>query len=298
MLDLTIIILTYNEELHIKRCIERIKPITNQIYVIDSYSTDATLDIVQSLGVHVLQHEWPGNQAEQFNWALNHIQINTEWILRLDADEYLTPQLVNELNVKLPNTESNIVAYSIPLGRAFMGRLLKHGIVNGIKIVRLFRKDKAYYEHRLMDERLLIDGDVEDLENRFIDDSLLSIKSFVDKHNGYSSREAAVLLDTEYGLSPALEKSSNLGRNAISKRVQKTRYARMPLFWRSFGYFFYRYIIRLGFLDGKEGLLWDFFQGFWYRMLVDAKVYEIKKACGDDKEKIRKYLKEVYHISI
>ena len=298
MLDISVIILTYNEEIHIRRCIQKVKPFVKDIYIVDCYSTDQTVSIAESLGVKVLQHQWPGNQAVQFNWALENIQINTEWILRLDADEYLTDELVQELQTKLSKTPKEIAAYSIPLGRAFLGRKLNHGIVNGIKIVRLFRTGKAYYEQRLMDERLVVDGEVSELEHQFVDDSRLSIKAFVDKHNGYSSREAALLLDAEYGLYSSSDDEQKLGENAASKRAQKAKYARMPLFWRSLGYFIYRYVIKFGFLDGKEGFLWDFFQGFWYRMLVDAKVFEIKKACGNDKEKIRKYLKEVYHIAM
>lgn len=298
MLDITVIILTYNEEIHIQRCIERIKGFVKRIIVIDCYSTDNTIDICNALNIEVIQHKWPGNQALQFNWALENIQINTEWILRLDADEYLTQDLKEELISKLPTTQAQVSAYTIPLGRAFMGKVLKHGIVNGIKIVRLFRKGKGHYEQRLMDERFIIDGNIAELKNKFIDDSLLSIKKFVEKHNNYSSREAALLLDAEFGLTDASNENPSLGDNATAKRMQKDKYARMPIFWRSLGYFCYRYFFKFGFLDGKEGFLWDFFQGFWYRMLVDAKIFEVKKNCGNDKDKIRKYLKNQYNISI
>ena len=297
-LDLSVIILTYNEELHIRRCLERVRPIAKRVVVVDCYSTDQTVAICKELGAEVIQHEWPGNQARQFNWALQHLDIQTEWVLRLDADEYLLPELVEELKNKIPNTPNAVAAYSIPLGRAFMGRILKHGIVNGIKIVRLFRMGKAHYEERLMDEHFAVDGEVAELSNQFIDDSLLSVKKFVEKHNGYSSREAALLLDAEFGLSDHKECNERLGEIAAKKRAQKAKYARMPLFWRSFAYFCYRYFFKMGFLDGKEGFLWDFLQGWWYRTLVDAKVYEVKKACGTDKEKIRAYLKKEYQIEI
>lgn len=171
--------------------------------------------------------------------------------------------------------------------------------MNGIKIIRIFRTGKARYEKRLMDEHLsVMDGDTMELKHQFVDDNRMSIGMFTDKHNGYASREAALLLDAEYHLTDTSNMPKDHGEEVEKKRAQKARYAKMPLFWRAFGYFVYRYIFKLGFLDGKEGFLWDFLQGWWYRTLVDAKVYEVKKACGNDKEKMRTYLKEVYNIEL
>ena len=302
MLDITVIILTYNEELHIRRCLENVCTFAKKVYVIDSPSTDHTVEICREFSnVEVVVHKYPGNQAEQFNWALDNVQIDTEWVLRLDADEYLTTELKIELEEKLPTLSSSVSAIVFPLGRAFMGRVLKHGIVNGVKMIRLFRYGKVRYEQRLMDEHLqVLDGDTVAFEHKFIDDNRNSLKHFIDKHNNYSSREAALLLDAEYGLLDFSSEtySAEYCTEIQEKRAQKQKYARMPLFWRSFGYFCYRYFIKLGFLDGKEGFLWDFLQGWWYRTLVDAQIYEIKKACGNDKDKIKIHLQEVYNIKL
>lgn len=300
MLDITTIILTYNEELHIRRCLENVCAFSKKVYVIDSPSTDKTVEICKEFpNVEVVVHKYPGNQAEQFNWALDNVQIDTEWILRLDADEYVTPELKHELEVKLPTLSSNVSAVVLPLGRAFMGRVLKYGIVNGVSMIRLFRNGKVRYEQRLMDEHLqVLDGNTVTFEHKFVDDNRNSLKYFIDKHNNYSSREAAVLLDAEFGLVDytADDNGAEYCEEIQAKRLQKKKYAKMPLFWRSFWYFCYRYVAKLGFLDGKEGFLWDFLQGWWYRTLVDAKIYEIKKACGNDKEKIKTHLREVYNI--
>ena len=283
-LNLTTVILTYNEELHIRRCLENVCPISQRVIVVDSPSTDRTVEICNEFpNVEVVVHKYPGNQAEQFNWALDNIPISTEWILRLDADEYLTPELIAEMESKLDVLDSDVNGIVLPLGRAFMGRKLKHGIVNGVKMIRLFRNGKARYEQRLMDEHLaILDGRTVTFENKFYDDNRFSIREFVTKHNNYSSREAFVLLDAEYGLLDNDNGNSNavLAQEVAAKRAQKAKYAKLPLFWRSFAYFLYRYIFKLGFLDGKEGFLWDFFQGWWYRTMVDAKVLECKKACG------------------
>lgn len=299
MLDITSIILTYNEEIHIRRCLENVNRFSRKVYVIDCFSTDKTKQIAEELGAEVISHKWPGNQAEQFNWALDNLNIETGWILRLDADEYLMPELIEELKEKLPNMDEGVSALSLSLARAFCGKVLHHGIVNGIKIIRIFRTGKARYEKRLMDEHLsVMDGDTMELKHQFVDDNRMSIGMFTDKHNGYASREAALLLDAEYHLTDTSNMPKDHGEEVEKKRAQKARYAKMPLFWRAFGYFVYRYIFKLGFLDGKEGFLWDFLQGWWYRTLVDAKVYEVKKACGNDKEKMRTYLKEVYNIEL
>ena len=299
MLDLSVIILTYNEEIHIRRCLENVKQFASKVYVVDCFSIDRTAQIAKELGAEVIEHEWPGNQAEQFNWALDNLPITTEWILRLDADEYLLPGLIEELLEKLPVIPESVSALSLSLSRAFCGKILHHGIVNNIRIIRIFRKGKARYEKRLMDEHLsVLSGETIDMKNQFVDDNRMPIGLFIDKHNGYATREAALLLDAEYHLTNMDSLPQDYGREVEKKRTHKARYARMPLFWRAFGYFVYRYIIKLGFLDGKEGFLWDFLQGWWYRTLVDAKVYEIKKACGDDKEKMRHFLQDKYNITL
>lgn len=299
MLDLSVIILTYNEEIHIRRCLENVKQFASKVYVVDCFSIDRTAQIAKELGAEVIEHEWPGNQAEQFNWALDNLPITTEWILRLDADEYLLPGLIEELLEKLPVIPESVSALSLSRARAFCGKILHHGIVNNIRIIRIFRKGKARYEKRLMDEHLsVLSGETIDMKNQFVDDNRMPIGLFIDKHNGYATREAALLLDAEYHLTNMDSLPQDYGREVEKKRTQKARYARMPLFWRAFGYFVYRYIIKLRFLDGKEGFLWDFLQGWWYRTLVDAKVYEIKKACGDDKEKMRHFLQDKYNITL
>lgn len=300
-LDITVIILTYNEELHIRRCLENVCPIAKKVYVIDSPSIDRTVEICQEFeNVEVVVHKYPGNQAEQFNWALDNVKIDTEWVLRLDADEYLTDELKDELKTKLSNLPQDVSAVVLPLGRAFMGKRLKYGIVNGVKMIRLFRNGKVRYEQRLMDEHLkVLEGQIVTFEHKFVDDNLLPLSKFVDKHNNYSSREAALLIDAEYNLySNNNSGTSEYAQEVEAKRAQKAKYAKMPLFWRSIGYFIYRYIVKLGFLDGKEGFCWDFFQGLWYRMLVDAKIFECKKACGNDTEAMKRYIAEKWGICL
>ena len=301
MLDITTIILTYNEEIHIRRCLENVSSIAKDVVVVDCISTDRTQEICQEFdNVRVIEHPWPGNQAEQFNWALDNVDITTSWIFRLDADEYLTLELVEEMQEKLPKMNPEVSAVVLPLGRAFQGRVLKHGIVKGIKMIRLFRTGKVRYEQRLMDEHLqVLEGETAEFQGKFVDDSLIGIRAFVAKHNSYSDREAALLLDAEFGLTELPQsKNPSYAEEVAAKRKQKEKYAKMPLFWRSFGYFCYRYFVKLGFLDGKEGFMWDFFQGLWYRMLVDAKVFEARKFAQGDKKLLVQYINEKLKVKL
>ncbi len=297
-LSITVIILTYNEELHIRRCIENVRQFAARVVLVDCFSTDKTAEIAVELGAEVVEHTWPGNQAEQFNWALDNLDISTEWILRLDADEYFTPELIEELRNIVPNMSKSISNLVFPLGRAFMGRILRHGIVNGVSMIRMFRKGQARYEKRLMDEHLqIICGETYTCKNKFVDDNRMSLHYFIAKHNNYSIREAVALIEAEYDIN-LVEADTELADVVKKKREQKAKYVKLPLFWRSFIYFTYRYVFKLGFLDGKEGFLWDFLQGWWYRTLVDAKIYEIKKACGNDREKIKEYLQKNYNVTL
>ncbi len=181
-----------------------------------------------------------------------------------------------------------------------MGKWMKGGIYP-VKLLRFFRNGKGMCEQRLMDEHIqLSEGESVEFDNDFCDHNLNDLSWFCHKHVNYAVREAADLLDIEYGITGAAttDKEKEISRQAHDKRLKKHRYARQPLFWRSFAYFLYRYFLKGAWRDGKEGFIFTFIQGWWYRTLVDAKIFEIKKACGNDREKIRKHLIEHYGISL
>lgn len=301
MLDLSVIILTYNEEIHIRRCLDNITSIAKDIFIIDSFSTDRTLDIVKEYDkVKILQHQWPGNQAVQFNWALKHLNINTQWVLRLDADEYLLPELIEELQRKLPSMSEDVNGIIFNRRHIFMDKWMKRGIYP-VKLLRVFRYGKGMCEQRLMDEHIqLTEGRAVEFDHDFCDHNLNNLSWFCHKHVNYAIREAVDLLDIELDLTGAAESDENkqISKQAQKKRMKKHQYAKQPLFWRSFAYFCYRYFLKGACLDGKIGFIWTFLQGCWYRTLVDAKIFEIKRICGNDKDKIRSYLKAQYNISL
>ncbi len=301
MLDLTVVILTKDEELHIKRCLDNINDIAKEIFIIDSFSTDKTLEIASKYSkVKILQNKWVNNYAYQFNWGLDNAPITGKWILRLDADEYLLPELIAELTRKLPEMSDDVSGCVINRRHIFMDKWMKGGIYP-VKLLRIFRNGKGRCEQRLMDEHIqLSEGKTVDLENDFCDHNLNNLSWFCHKHVNYAVREAADLLDIELGITGAAETDNNkeISEQAISKRKKKHSYARKPLFWRSTAYFLYRYFLKGGWRDGKEGFIFTFIQGWWYRTLVDAKIFEIKRKCGDDPEKIKTVLHEEYGIGL
>ena len=301
MLDISVIILTYNEELHIRRCLENICPIAKKVIVVDSPSTDSTVAICHEFdNVEVVAHKYPGNQAEQFNWAIDNLGIETEWVLRLDADEYLTPELIDELKEKLPTLPNDVNGIIFNRRHIFMGKWVKRGVYP-VKLLRMFRYGKGVCEQRLMDEHIqLTEGRFVEFNYDFCDDNLNNLSWWTQKHIGYAIREATDLLDMEYDLTGSAknDETINLSSQALKKRRRKHGYAKKPLFWRSFAYFMYRYFFKLGFLEGKEGFLWHFLQGWWYRTLVDAKVYEIKRKSEGNPDRIKAILRDEYNIVI
>lgn len=298
MPHLSVIILTLNEEIHIKRCIESVKDIADEIFIVDCQSTDKTVEIAESLSVKIFQHKWEGYHAKQFNWALDNLPIKTKWVLRLDADEYLTPELQKEIKEKRPHLSEDINGVVFKRRHIFLGKWIKRGTYP-VKLLRLFKYKKAICEQRWMDEHIvLLEGTSVEFENDFIDNNLNNLSWWTAKHNGYAIREAIDLLEIELNLTEKSNGDAKLVGQAKEKREKKLKYAKQPLFLRSFLYFIYRYFFKLGFLEGAPGFLWHFLQGWWYRTLVDAIIFEIKMKCGKDKDKIKEYVLKEYGIEI
>ncbi len=294
-LDITAIILTYNESLHIRRCVENLRRICNKVIVIDSFSTDDTVELARTSGVEVIQHIYI-NQAQQFQWALDNCPIETDWVMRLDADEYLTEDLISEIKERLPNLSREINGIYLPRKVKFLGRILQFGNLHPIRILRLWRAGSVYMEQRWMDEQLVLkeEGAIT-FRHCFIDDNLNGLSAWTQKHNQYSNREILTQLDSRYNLFREGSDDTLKARNR-----KKSLYYRMPRFLRALGYFFGRYIVFLGFLDGIRGLIWLTLQAYWYRFLVDSKMYEMEKRLGKNpsREEVIQYVRQFYQIEI
>lgn len=290
MKQISAIILTFNEEIHISRCLENAFRIADEVFVIDSYSTDRTVEIAREMGAVVLQNKWV-NHAIQFNWALDNAPIKTDWIIRLDADEYLDDDLIEEISARLPQEPCDVTGIQYHLKVKFLDKWMRHASPR-VVLLRLFRYGAGRSDVRLVDEHIVLSrGGVKTYSGAFVDHNLNDITWWSQKHIGYAKREAAELLNIKFGFS-ASDDSSLVEGKAGAKRRMKNNYAGKPLFLRSFLYFLYRYFWKLGFLDGKAGFLWCFMQGWWYRTLVDIYIYQIEHRCGHDAKRIRLYLKE------
>ena len=281
--DISVIILTYNEELHIERCIRNLFPIAQEIFIVDSFSTDKTVRIAESLGVKVLQNPFI-NQSIQFQWGLDNCSIQTSWVMRMDADEYLEQPLIEEIIHKFPEIPNNINGIYLKRKHHFLGRWIKHGDRYPLELLRIWKMGKAHIENRWMDEHIVLDtGNAVTFDGDFVDDNLNTVEWFIEKHNRYASREMVDLINYRYQL---FERDKSIdeaktGQAKIKRIVKESLYNKLPLFVRPVLYFFYRYFLRLGFLDGPEGFAYHFMQGMWYRCLVDLKCLEAERALAD-----------------
>ena len=291
------IILTKNEEKHIARCINSLKGICNEIFVIDSLSTDRTCEIAEELGAKVYKNPWK-NYATQFNYGVYQCPIQSEWIWRIDADEFLEGNIGIAVKNILSNCPVDVNGVYVRKRIDFMGKPLLHGGWYPSYHLKIFRKGHGDCENRWMDEHIRIfDGTTITIEEgNQVDANLNDLTWWTEKHNGYATREMVDMLMMEYGMDAKAQEVTPkfFGTEEQRKRWLKIKYIKTPLFIRPFINFFLRYILKRGFLDGKEGFLWHILQGFWYRMLVDAKIFEIKKKYNFNEEKIKNFLKENY----
>lgn len=266
MNGITVIILTKNEEKNIERCISSAKQIAKRILVIDCGSTDNTVVLAEKDGAEVFFHEWCGH-ANQFNWALDHCNIKTTWVFRLDADERISDELAAEIKEKLNSPESDKVdAYKMRWRIYFMNKWIKHGGTHKPYFLRLFRYGKGRVENKPMDEHIIVDGNIKKLQGDLIHYDYKGLDAWLNKHICYSQLE----LEMYSG------QSCMTGGNENQKK-KRGFYYKLPLFARARFYYWYRYYVQLGFLDGKEGKIFIYLQAYWFRFLVDAKIYESLK---------------------
>lgn len=274
MADLTTIILTFNEEKNIANAINSVKNLAKRVVVVDSYSTDKTVEIAESLGAEVIQHPFE-NQAKQFIYAINNLTINTQWIMRLDADEMISNDAASEIeNICLTNKNTDINGIVVRFEVNFLGKKLRHGGIYPFRKMIVYKKDKGYMEDRAMDEHIVLkEGKSIELEHDSYHRDYKDLNAWIDKHNKYSSREVK-----DYFLNTNLE-NKKLNKSAKIKRFIKFHiYYKLPLGTRAHLYYLYRYYFKMGFLDGKEGKIFAFMQAYWYRFLVDAKIFEKKNS--------------------
>lgn len=293
---LTVVILTLDEARHIERALCSVAPFATHCLVVDSGSTDDTAARARALGAEVLTHPFV-NQARQFNWALDHLPQETEWVFRLDADEVVSPELASEIAARLPGLPDDIAGLTVQRRIAFLGRPIRYGGLFPAHILRLFRYGRGRSEDRWMDEHIAVDGRVAALQGELLDDNLNPLGWWIEKHNRYAAREALEVLLAEQRGNPA--SAAAMGRQAALNRwLKQNLYGRLPPGLRALAYFLYRYLLRGGFRDGYPGLAFHVLQGFWYRFLVDARLYEARSHLARTGDDIGTTAREVLGINI
>ena len=271
--SITAVILTLNEELHLARCLDSARQVASRIVVIDSFSDDRTVDIARDFGAEVHKRAFL-NQAEQLQWALDACDLGTGWILRLDADEYLEPALIHEIRDRLSSLPDAITGVYLKRKLIFRDRWIRFGGYYPTRLLRLWRVGNAKVPPTWMDEHTILkEGHSVTFTHDFCDHSLKDITHWTEKHNRYATRKMVDFIAREYRL---LDQNTTTSALTWQRAFRNAVFRRTPLFLRSLLYFLYRYIIRLGFLDGGNGLLWHGLQGFWYHLLTDAKIAEAR----------------------
>lgn len=262
MIDCTGIILTFNEEANIEKCIHSIDDFCSRIIVVDSFSTDATVQIAKQLGCEVIQHEFI-NQAQQFDYAIHASNISTIWILRLDADERLSKPAKEEIINAI--SEPGVSGIIVPFEVTFLGRKLKHGGVYPFRKLIFYKSGVGYVEQKNMDEHIVLkSGKAKTIKSISFHEDYKDFKSWLSKHVNYVFREVDDAIEI-------LENKDNLKSNR-----KRRFYYKLPSFFRAKCYFIYRYYFRLGFLDGKPGRYFALLQAYFYRVAIDAALYERK----------------------
>lgn len=278
LLALSVIIPVRNEAHNLPRCLESLKSV-GEIYVIDSQSTDDTAAIAESHGAKVVQFHYAGGWPKKRQWAMDTLPLAHNWILLLDADEALTPELADEIQkaIQDPHTDG----YYIALQMYFLGRRLRHSGANFWKL-SLFRKGLGRYECRLQDqdasmadmevhEHIVVTGATRKLMHPLIHHNVESLSRYIQKHNEYSNWEARVWIDGNRGeeeIQPSL-----WGTQAQRRRWLRRRFLGLP--GSPILFFVYKYVLRLGFLDGVPGLIYCAMQGIQF-FHIKAKICELK----------------------
>ena len=276
--EITILILTMNEEDNLPNALASVADLAHRVVVVDSGSTDRTVEIAREAGADVYVNTFV-NHAIQVNWGLDNTDITTPWILRLDADEVVLPDLARFIREDLDSLADDVDGIQIRRRIHFLGRWIKHGDCYPNYVLRIFKTGRARCEMAFMDEHMVVEGRTKEVAADIRDENTKPLRWWTAKHNWYSDRELFELLEKETAAAqPGAVEPRFFGSPVERRRWFKTVvYSRVPLAWRSWLYFLYRYYFKLGFLDGPEGRIYHFLQAYWYRFLVDAKLYEAKK---------------------
>lgn len=265
----SVIVLSFNSEETLGATLAKAREVSDEIFVVDSFSSDGTAALAHSYGATVVPHAFE-NYGAQRNWAIDNLPITKSFQLHLDADEVMDAALVAAI-LELPDTPPHD-GYFVPRYVKFLGRVLRHGGMSPTWHLRLFRTGVGRCEDRKYDQHfLLTSGTTGQLRGVMVDDIAMSLSEWTARHNRWSDSEVA---EMEAAQEVGRLVPDPKGNPAQRKRALREKYNKLPLFVRPFALFAYRFIFKLGFLDGTEGFIFWVLQTFWFRFLIDAKIWE------------------------
>ena len=283
------IILTYNEEVHLPRLLQLISELNAPIFVLDSGSTDRTVEIGESFGAQFLQNTFI-NHPKQWDHALKNFPIQTPWVIGLDADQIVTVELKNKLLAFNDEDHKNINGIYFNRKNFFKGRWIKYGGYYPIYMLKMFRSGIGYSDlNENMDHRFIVPGETRVWEDGIILEENLkenNITFWIEKHNRYSDLVAMEEVERMQQMRSQSVQPHFWGSPNERKAWFKRLWYKLPRYTRPGLYFTYRMIFKLGILDGRTGVIFHFLQGFWFRLIVDIKIDEIIKQQKDAKKQI------------
>jgi glycosyltransferase involved in cell wall biosynthesis len=277
MTSCAVVIITFNEEVNLPYALESVRDWTDEIFVIDSFSTDRTVEIAKAYGAKVVQRTFV-SFSNQKNWAIDNLDSECRWVLFLDADEYLSEEMKIEIKSVLKNDDGNVGGYFTRIKFIYLGRWLKHGDLYR-NLIRLIRKDRGrYIETSGFREKMVVDGSILALKSYIVHYDRKSVADWIMKQMPRIRIDASVRLAV-----PAFDAEKSNTETSYHHTMEggRSRFLRRILYMLPspvlpFAQFFYRYIIRLGILDGWQGFIYNFLLQLWYPIMVEAMYLDLK----------------------
>ena len=278
------IVLTYNEEMHLPRLLASIAGLNAETFILDSGSTDGTLQIAEEAGAVIMQHPF-ANHPKQWDYALKIFDVKTPWVICLDADHRVTPELYQRLLNFRDNEHQHINGIYFNRKNFFKGRWIKHGGYYPFYLLKMVRYGVGFSDlNENMDHRLIVPGNtIIWKDGHILEENLKenNIRFWIEKHNKYSDLVAMEEVERLQNLRTQTIKPNFWGSPDERTASLKQLWWRLPRYVRPMLYFMYRIIFQLGILDGRTGIIFHFLQGFWFRLIVDIKIDEFLKNKGN-----------------
>jgi glycosyltransferase involved in cell wall biosynthesis len=279
----SVIVLTFNEEVNIRACLESVKDLTAEIFIVDSFSTDRTLDIAREYTDKIYQNAWVHGAAQR-QWAIKSLPVKYRWIFFLDADEQMTEALKAEIAEVIQKENENPThgGYYVPRKFIFLRKHIRWGICKcGLKELRLCYIDTLEIKERAGFEIYKSNKKVNSLRQLLIHEDHKPLSAWIDRHNRYSSSEAEYLWNIKNKDNDLFNDINSVTTDRYllwKETIREKIWHKLPIGFRPFLLFNYFYIFKLGFLDGRVGFIYHFLHAFWYQLLIDAKLLELRRS--------------------